>query len=222
MGTLIEPPTSAKLQTTTKLGARFGEGSLRAAAAEPLDYYALGQRVVRRDGFQMANPLFADRSTSAQLFVGSARFATNRALLDQYRIRRIVYCQDPGEGAMPFDREPGFRYCAFPIGFWRRTPLGQQIMTVPPSARAAAEYFAPLFAFVEEAMKSGENCLVHCLAGAHRAGTAGIACLMKFEDLSKEEAIRVAQAARPVIDPIGDFTVLLTALEAALLLDGSG
>jgi protein-tyrosine phosphatase len=51
-------------------------------------------------------------------------------------------------------------------------------------------YFRLLFDFVENELKSGRNVLIHCLAGAHRAGTAGVACLMHFCRLESKEAVR--------------------------------
>jgi len=41
-------------------------------------------------------------------------------------------------------------------------------------------FMAPMFSFVEHAIVRGESVLVHCLAGAHRAGTTGCACLVHF------------------------------------------
>ena len=45
------------------------------------------------------------------------------------------------------------------------------------------EFTNPMFAFIEEAIAGGESVLVHCLAGAHRAGTTGCACLVHFAGL---------------------------------------
>ena len=42
----------------------------------------------------------------------------------------------------------------------------------------AAPSEQPLFDFVDSKLGAGESVLIHCLAGAHRAGTAGTACLM--------------------------------------------
>jgi hypothetical protein len=42
----------------------------------------------------------------------------------------------------------------------------------------AAEYFAPVFTAVDVAIGSGKSVLIHCMAGAHRAGTVGMAVLM--------------------------------------------
>ena len=52
--------------------------------------------------------------------------------------------------------------------------------------------------------------LVHCLAGAHRAGTTGILCLMRYADMNGAEAVAAAKRLRPVIDPIGRFPQLIS------------
>jgi len=60
----------------------------------------------------------------------------------------------------------------------------------------------------------GESVLVHCLAGAHRAGTTGIISLMHFQGLDSGEAIKRAKSRRPIIEPIGDFRTLLSMCDA--------
>ena len=65
-------------------------------------------------------------------------------------------------------------------------------------------------------LAEGRSVLIHCLAGAHRAGSAGIACLMRLEGLDLAAATARAQAARPIIDPIHYLSFLLTQLEQAL------
>ena len=38
---------------------------------------------------------------------------------------------------------------------------------------------------IENALENGHNVMVHCLAGAHRAGTTGISYMMRGAKLSK-------------------------------------
>ena len=64
-------------------------------------------------------------------------------------------------------------------------------------------YFNVFFAFVEKVMKEGKNVLIHCLAGAHRAGTTGCAWLLYANNLSVEDAIKLGKAKRDAINPIG-------------------
>ena len=74
-----------------------------------------------------------------------------------------------------------------------------------------------MFKFIEEAISKGESVLVHCLAGAHRAGTTGCACLMHFGGLDPETAIVTAKKLRSIIDPISTFPDFLRRLHLAKL-----
>lgn len=65
-------------------------------------------------------------------------------------------------------------------------------------------------------MSSGGSVLIHCLAGAHRAGTTGVAWLMYANGLSADDAILLAKSKRKQINPIGAFPILLFKLEKAL------
>jgi hypothetical protein len=58
-------------------------------------------------------------------------------------------------------------------------------MVLPLSERPSSS--SPLF-----------PCQVHCLAGAHRAGTTGVACLIHFAKLDVPMAIMVAKVSAGV------------------------
>ena len=63
--------------------------------------------------------------------------------------------------------------------------------------------------------------LIHCLAGAHRAGTTATSWLLYKENLSVSDAISLAKSRRSVIDPKqGDFLQLLEQLRGALNVEG--
>lgn len=82
------------------------------------------------------------------------------------------------------------------------------------STNASVQAFTdPLFQFIEEAIANGQNVLVHCLAGAHRAGTTGVACIIHFAKLNVDEAIAIAKRCRPIIDPIGQLPEFLYRLK---------
>lgn len=76
-------------------------------------------------------------------------------------------------------------------------------------------FFEPAHSFIDKAMDAGNNVMVHCLAGAHRAGTTGVSYMMKAGRLSYTEALRVAKKQRPVVDPMGHLEELLLKLEQA-------
>jgi len=77
------------------------------------------------------------------------------------------------------------------------------------AALRSYRFLQPMFDFVEGAIAGGGSVLVHCLAGAHRAGTTGCLLLMREAGLSSNEAVATAKRLRPVIDPIGRFPDLL-------------
>jgi len=63
------------------------------------------------------------------------------------------------------------------------------------------EFTKHLFDYIDETVLRGESVLVHCLAGAHRAGTTGCACLVHYAGLEADAATQVAQYCRPIIEP---------------------
>ena len=84
------------------------------------------------------------------------------------------------------------------------------------SDESVLAFSEPMFQFIEKAISTGKgSVLVHCLAGAHRAGTTGCACLMHFAALNHKEAIATAKRLRPIIDPIGQLPQFLQRLELA-------
>lgn len=84
------------------------------------------------------------------------------------------------------------------------------------SGAGVRKFYKPLFDFVEDALRAGANVMVHCLAGAHRAGTSGVSCVMYFMKLKAAPAVQYVKERRPIVDPIGSFPDLLRKLEAAL------
>jgi len=71
---------------------------------------------------------------------------------------------------------------------------------------------------VSDALDNGHNVLIHCLAGAHRAGVVGVACLMFLKDLDAVPATNEAHEIRSCIDPSFDgcgFDKLLLKLQRA-------
>ena len=69
--------------------------------------------------------------------------------------------------------------------------------------------------WILQQLDAGRNVLVHCLAGAHRAGTTGVSFMMRQGRMDAATAIKVAKRLRPVVDPFGQLHELLTRLEKA-------
>ena len=101
------------------------------------------------------------------------------------------------------------------VALWPDVAPGD-VSPTTPTPEALLAYFQPLFTFVDVELSAGRHVLIHCLAGAHRAGSAGVACLMHMEGLDCASATRKAQQGRKIIDPIHHLYYLLTQLDAAL------
>ena len=144
------------------------------------------------------NPLDAmwrDARTGGTIYVGNQQAAQNAALLKERGITHVVNCTDN----MPLYHPNTFTYYRFNVSYW--PSFGD--------LNELTRFLQPLWEFVDGCLAKGENVLVHCLAGAHRAGTTGILCLMRYAGMSSLEAIPTAKRLRPVIDPIGRFPELL-------------
>jgi hypothetical protein len=173
---------------------------------ETLDFNAEGRRLCaalgldgsRRSMYRDMDKLYQDRRTGSSVFIGNE--ASSRgpmASFERHNITHIVNCTDdlPDHFA-----GRGLRYMRFDIASHLR-------VSGKPSTLAA--FVGSLFAFVESALEQGGSVLIHCLAGAHRAGTAGCLLLMHKDGISAEESVRAAQALRPIINPIGQLPLLL-------------
>ena len=47
------------------------------------------------------------------------------------------------------------------------------------TAEGVLKFFEECHNFIESSLNDGKNVMVHCMAGAHRAGTAGVSYMMK-------------------------------------------
>ena len=101
----------------------------------------------------------------------------------------------------------------FPIGASFKAPFGIE-------ADAILKFFHPLFDYVEKVLAQGKNILIHCVAGAHRAGTTGTAWLMYKNKLGAKDAIKLAKQMRPIINPYMGFIKQLAKLEEAFGQEG--
>lgn len=141
-------------------------------------------------------------------YIGNIRAAASAATLDAHNITHVVNAQDVDTENF-HERDPRFTYLRFPIAHWWSAPEMH-------THQGVRDFFAPMFTFVETALHSGHNVMVHCLAGAHRAGTSGVSAVMRFMRLSAPQAVMYVKERRPIVDPIGSFPDLLRKLEKAL------
>ena len=173
----------------------------------------------RGSGYNPLNPIFRDSVSGGTGFVGNQTAASNRTMLDSHKITHVVNCTDNmanfheagTRGAMlGFGVGPGrppLTYYRFNISYWFRHVDG--------SDDSVLAFLRPLFEFVDSAVASGAPVLVHCLAGAHRAGTTGCLLLMYKAEMDTQTAIASAKKLRPAINPIGSLPELLMRYERA-------
>jgi len=94
-----------------------------------------------------------------------------------------------------------FRTTARPRGEHTRHKTARATPTM------AAEYFAPVVAAVEAAFARGESVLIHCMVGAHRAGTVGLAVVVRLSARARrryapyDEILAAARRRRPLLEP---------------------
>jgi hypothetical protein len=153
------------------------------------------------------DPIYRHPTGGGTIYVGNQTAAENLAYLQQLGVTRVVNCTTGASRIPNFHEGRGMMYYTFTISNWQ---------TCVNATHASVLAFAnPMFAFIEEAISQGDSVLVHCLAGAHRAGTTGCACLMHFAGMDVPTAIRTAKRCRPIIDPIGQLPEFLVRLHRA-------
>lgn len=143
--------------------------------------------------------------TGAMVYVGNQTAARSLVTLQKHQITRVVNCTAdlPNYHAS----QEGIEYHRFDVSHLAYTSYHR------PEMR---ECILTMFAFVEKALSEGQSVLVHCLAGAHRAGATGISLLMHFGNYDHNTALLLAKTARPIIQPIGRLVHFLDHLDIIL------
>ena len=94
---------------------------------------------------------------------------------------------------------------------------GTQLLTFQVTQGSRAQdvfaFFTPVFDAVFAALAVGQSVLLHCRAGAHRAGTVSCATVMWFGRLSADAAIRSVKGSRDVVRVDGELRRLPLRLE---------
>ena len=124
------------------------------------------------------------------------------------------------EAASYFEAEAGMSYYRFPINLWMQYVT--RCMPVPSNhsnvriqglhervykcarstpVESILEFLKPFFDFVDDAVDSGRSVLVHCVAGAHRAATAGCLLLMHYHQLGAKVRVHTAPTVMPTPPP---------------------
>lgn len=152
------------------------------------------------------DPIYSHPVTGAKLFVGNQTAAKSESMLVAENIFHVVNCLD-SDASEIFRGRVAYKH--FPIS--RGPAQGEDVI----------EYFERgCHQFIEKALDAGRNVLVHCLAGAHRAGTAGVSFVMRQRKIDVRTAIILTKFQRPIVDPFGDLIDLLYRLQEAYLKRG--
>jgi len=183
------------------------------------DYEDAGRKLmdsmlaIRRSGgtpmtYNELDAVHEDPKTKAKVYVGNLNCAQNLAMLEKHGITSVVNCQDE-KSENYFESRPEFTYYRFFVSFWWREPNME-------TNAGVLRFFQPLFDFVDGQISQGKSVLIHCLAGAHRAGTTGVGYVMYKKKLSFLSALTLCKSKRPIIDPFGQLQDLCRKLETAL------
>ena len=99
------------------------------------------------------------------IYVGNERTAKNKQILRKLGVTRIINCTH-GSSQLPNYHQPSteFIYLNFQICYWEEETKGEDDKLI--------KFFNNVFNFIDVAITGGKNVLIHCLAGAHRAGTS--------------------------------------------------
>jgi len=150
-----------------------------------------------------------------KVYVGNFTAAAKKDILDAHGIRHVVNCQDVTSDNF-HEKDRTFNYFRFTISHWWREAKAISSPDVKVGDESVLAYFDRLFAWGDPVLAEGKNILVHCLAGAHRAGTTGVVYLMHLEGLRYKEALPIAQRRRAQINPIGTLQQLAFRYDQAL------
>uniref|UniRef100_A0A7S0RVJ9 protein-tyrosine-phosphatase n=1 Tax=Pyramimonas obovata TaxID=1411642 RepID=A0A7S0RVJ9_9CHLO len=153
--------------------------------------------------YNYLDPVWRHPTSGGILYIGNQTAAQDLSVQAAHKITHIVNCT----ADMPnfHEGKAGKFYLRFDVSnHWRYLDSSDQ---------SVVQFVTPLFQFVDTALERGHSVLVHCLAGAHRAGTTGVACLMHLTGAQADEATKLAQRCRRVVCPIGMLPQFLDGLE---------
>ncbi|GBG33485.1 Dual specificity protein phosphatase, putative [Hondaea fermentalgiana] len=171
-------------------------------------FAALNLDLGRRERYNALDAIYKHPDTGAQVFVGNRNAASSKEILDANGIKRVVNCTGDMENF--FEDDDSMHYMRFRIATWMQTV--KEIR----SNEACLAFAEPMLEFVDTGLELGESVLIHCLAGAHRAGTTGVIVLMHKLNEPFPEALLKARLLRPVINPIGTLKLYAERYSIAL------
>jgi protein-tyrosine phosphatase len=165
------------------------------------------------DFYSDLDAIWADPKTGSQVYIGNLTAAKSADILRSHNIRHVVNCQDV---STPNHHEgtSTFQYLRFPIAHWYEADTSTDA--------AVLIYFRACHVWIQQALDAGSSVLIHCTAGAHRAGATGVSWLMHVAEMTRLQATKAAQQRRFVVDPFGMLVEILEKFEAAQRRDKKG
>uniref|UniRef100_A0A0G4F4G1 protein-tyrosine-phosphatase n=1 Tax=Chromera velia CCMP2878 TaxID=1169474 RepID=A0A0G4F4G1_9ALVE len=159
----------------------------------------MGRRLRHERLFESASLMYTHPKTKASVFIGNIDAASSLSFLESKSIRVIVNCTDT---IQDFHKDnPKFTYHKFDICAWMaRTGCSNE---------EVEKFVDPTMKFIEEMLLEGKNVLVHCLAGAHRAGTTALLMMVYFDKMEPQRALEYCQSQRHIIQPVGQLSQLV-------------
>lgn len=160
-------------------------------------------------------------SGGGTVYVGNAVAAGDRATLDERNICAIINCQG-NQSQNFFEDDAKFTYHRFVVTtlstrvclqHYRKNRTGVAVAAAQPALQGG---FQDVFDFIQGHIERGNSVLIHCLAGAHRAGAVGTAWIMYKTGMDVNSALALAQKCRPIISPFGLLLEVLHHLEKEL------
>ncbi|CAD7963214.1 unnamed protein product [Amoebophrya sp. A25] len=171
------------------------------------------------------------QKSSPRVYIGTKEAAYSEKLLADLKITSIVNCLGASNSKNKFElRTNQFRYFRFDIasfprlllehdksGDSRSSSTNHNTTEAQEQLQEVLRFFRPLFDFVDEQLREGRNVLIHCLAGAHRAGATGVAyCMWRRSTM---EAARLENSRKDSVDE--ETMIKQTRVDKVLLKEAS-
>eukprot|EP00398_MALV-I-01_sp_L67-1_P000497 gene497-177_t len=149
--------------------------------------------------------------TPHKLYCGGIQAAETQSYLDKHKIYHIVNCRGERDvnlfekALLPSSRTRKYSYSRFLVmtfdGLEALYEEKYDWEKHNPSRDVVTNFVNPQLQFIDRALEDGKNVLIHCAAGAHRAGTMSVAFLMQAHGIGYQKALAMAKEKRDVIDP---------------------
>lgn len=136
----------------------------------------------------------------SKIYLGSKQASNRDAAdaLERLQIKGIVNCTNN----LPCYHRPSIYYCCVPVNDVETANI--------------SEYFWDAASFMHHLVSQGESMLVHCQFGVSRSATIVMAFLMRYHNVTRDEAFVWVKRKRPKINPNDGFWKQLGAFEIEL------